>query len=206
MNISKVTFRAARKEDSHRIAELDNMASEGALDFLFHNLIPGMTPVQIVANGLENDHYPHSYRSVIVAEHDKRIVGMSLSFQSSYHAITDEVRTFFPPDRLEHFRDFFSSRVEDSYFLDALAVDEEYRRRGIGAELILRTIRKAKQEGFGTLSLIVFADNERALGLYKKIGFTTVKRIKLEAHPLIPHDGGCLLMRHIFGGRQVSPF
>jgi len=70
MNINKVIFRAARKEDSYRLAELDNIAAQGTLDFLFHDLIPGMTPVQIVANGLENDQFPHSYRSVTVAEHE----------------------------------------------------------------------------------------------------------------------------------------
>lgn len=194
--MNQIIFRDARKEDSRRIAELDNIASEGALDFLFHGLVPGMTPVQMVANGLENDHYPHSYRSVIVAEHNSDVVGMSLSFPSRYHAITDELRSFLPPDRLEHFRDFFSSRVEDSYFLDALAVDERYRNRGIGTELVNVTAKRARKEGFKTLSLISFADNARALGLYRKIGFTMVKHIDLKPHEFIRHEGGCLLMKY----------
>lgn len=132
MNINEIIFREGRKEDSNRIAELDSIASEGALDFLFHDLIPGMTPVQVVANGLENDHYPHSYRSTIVAEHNNNIIGMSLSFPSKYHAITDELRSFLPADRIGHFKDFFSSRVENSYFLDALCVEGKYRNLGVG--------------------------------------------------------------------------
>ncbi len=191
-----IIFRDARKEDGKRIAELDNIASEGALDFLFHDLLPGMTPVQMVANGLENDQYPHSYRSVIVAEHNNDVIGMSLSFPSRYHAITDELRGFLPADRLEHFRDFFSSRVEDSYFLDALAVDERYRNRGIGRELVNLTVKRAGKEGFKILSLISFADNARALHLYRKIGFTVVKHIDLKPHKYIQHEGGCLLMKY----------
>lgn len=180
VNRNEIIFREGRKEDSKRIAELDNMAADGALDFLFQGLIPGMTPVQIVAQGLENDHYPHSFRSTIVAEHNHQIVGMSLSFPSKYHAITEELRNFFPADRLEHFKDFSSSRVEGSYFLDALCVQQNYRKMGIGRELINRTVEKAKKEKFTALSLIVFADNEKAVRLYKKYGFEIAKHIDLK--------------------------
>jgi ribosomal protein S18 acetylase RimI-like enzyme len=196
MNIQEINFREGRKEDSNRIAELDNVASGGALDFLFHDLIPGMTPVQLVASSLENDHYPHSYRSVVVAEHNNNIVGMSLSFPSRYHAVTDELRSFLPSDRLEHFFDFFSSRIEGSYFLDALCVDEKYRGLGIGTALIKLTAQKARQEGFTALSLIAFADNAKALKLYRKIGLEVVKHIDLKPHKYIRHDGGCLLMKY----------
>jgi hypothetical protein len=49
------TYRPADKEDSARLAELINMASDGVVEYLFHDLIPGMTPVQVVAHNLEND-------------------------------------------------------------------------------------------------------------------------------------------------------
>ncbi len=195
MHINEIIFREGRKEDSQRIAELDNIASGGTLDFLFSGLVPGMTPVQIVAHGLENDHYPHSYRSTIVAEHNGKIVGMSLSFPSQYHAVTEELRNFLPADRLDHFREFFSSRVAESWYLDALGVDERYRNIGIGSELIRRTAQKAKKEKFSVMSLIVFADNETAVRLYRKIGFEIEKRVSLGPHPLLPHRGGCLLMK-----------
>ncbi len=66
----EVSYRQGKKEDSTRIAELDNIASAGAIDFLFHDLIPNVSPEQIVASNLENERYPHSYRNVIIAEHD----------------------------------------------------------------------------------------------------------------------------------------
>ena len=46
-----VQYREGRKEDSFRLAELDNIASDGAIDFLFHDLVPDMTPVQAVVIG-----------------------------------------------------------------------------------------------------------------------------------------------------------
>ena len=190
-----IIYRQGKKEDSQRIAELDYIASDGAAEYLFHDLIPNVSPIQIVASGLENDLYPHSYRSTIVAEYDQTIVGMSLSFPAELHRITEEMRQSIPADRLDHFKDFFSTRVEGSYLLDALCVDQAYRGKGIGSTLIELTKEKARQEGYKVISLIVFADNQNAQALYLNHGFSVVKPIDLPPHALMPHQGGCLLMK-----------
>ncbi len=195
MMTQEVTYRLGRKPDCRRIAELDNIASSGAIEFLFHDLIPGMTPVDIVASQLEQDRYPYTFRSVIVAECGSRTVGTAFSFPSQYHGITDQMRNYFPADRLEHFKRFFTTRIEGSYYLDALCVDETFRRQGIGGKLIDLTAVKARQEGFSSLSLIVFADNTSAIRLYEKKGFSVVNPVELKPHRLIPHQGGCLLMK-----------
>ncbi|MBT8340219.1 MAG: GNAT family N-acetyltransferase [Desulfatitalea sp.] len=192
-----IIYREAKKEDSLRIAQLDNIASDGAIEFLFHDLIADMTPVQIVASNLENDRYPHSYRSVIVAEHDETIIGMSLSFPGRYHKITDEMKSFLPHDRINHFRHFYAAPVGDSYFLDALCVDAHFRNRGIGSKLIAFTKDKARNEGYDALSLLVFKDNTNAQKIYKKNGFEAIDCVALPAHKRMPHEGGCVLMKAI---------
>ncbi|WP_413665460.1 GNAT family N-acetyltransferase [Microbulbifer sp. CNSA002] len=187
-------YRQGKKDDSHRIAELDYMASGGVVEYLFHDLVPGMSAMQLLSDGLKQDKYPYTFRSCIVAESDHEIVGMALSYPAQFHCITDELINFLPADRLERFREFYSSRVEGSYFLDAMGVDEKYRGTGIGKALLKRTKSKAICEGYSELSLIVFSDNPAAINLYKHSGFTSIKSIKLEPHKLIPHDGGCILM------------
>ena len=189
------TYRPAEKKDSMRLAELINIASDGVVAYLFHDLIPGMTPVQVVAHNLENDNYPHSYKSAIVAEDENNLVGMVLSYPSSYHKITNEMRAFFPAERLERFEDFYSSRVENSLFLDALGVDASHRRQGIGTRLVELTKEMAQKSGYELISLIVFADNAAALALYRSLGFESVKEIKLEGNEFILHQGGCMLLR-----------
>jgi ribosomal protein S18 acetylase RimI-like enzyme len=189
------TYRPADKEDSARLAELINMASDGVVEYLFHDLIPEMTPVQVVAHNLENDSYPHTFNSAIVAENENDVIGMALSYPSSYHQITDEMRAFFPAERLERFEDFYSARVENSLFLDALGVDASFRRQGIGTRLVELTKEKARKSGYEQLSLIAFADNAPALALYKLLGFEAVQEIKLEGNEFIPHPGGCVLLR-----------
>lgn len=190
----KVTYRQGRKEDSLKIAELDYIASAGAAEFLFHDLVPDSTPTQVIANELENDFYPHTYRNAIVAESNNQVVGMALSFPSEFHCITNQMKDFFPPERLEHFNEFFSTRVEGSYLLDTIAVEEEFRSQGIGQQLLEHTIQKAKNEGYLVLSLLVFADNIKGIKFYEQNGFRIVKNVELEYHELIPHEGGCLLM------------
>ncbi|ESA33677.1 gcn5-related n-acetyltransferase [Leptolyngbya sp. Heron Island J] len=191
----EVLYRAGQKTDVKTLAELEDIASGGAVEFLFHDLMPGVSAVQFVASGLEQDVYPHSYRSAIVAELNHHVIGMALSFPATYHQITPEMRDLFPPDRLEHFQDFFSARVEGSFFLDALCVLTDYQHKGIGSRLIELTKSKAQTEGYNSLSLIVLADNIGAQRLYQRHGFESVRSIELHPHPLMPHQGGALLMR-----------
>jgi len=191
----EIKCRPGEKKDCTKLAELINIASDGVVEYLFHGLVPGMTPVQTVAHNLENDNYPHSYKSTIVATAKNDIIGMGLSYPSSYHKITDEMRGFFPAERLEHFSDFYSSRVENTWFLDALCVIESHQRRGIGEKLISLTKEKAVENGFNALSLIVFADNALAIPVYKRTGFEVIHKVDLRGNEFIKHEDGCLLMQ-----------
>ena len=190
-----VTYRQGRKSDCHEIARLDSIAAGGALEYLFHDLVPNMTATELVAGNLEQDVYPHSFKSAIVAENENQVIGLALSYPAKFHCITEELTNSLPADRLEHFRDFFSSRVEGSYLLDALSVDDKYRKQGIGKALLERTKEKALDEGYNELSLIVFSDNINAIKFYRENKFEHVKSIALKPHKLIPHDGGCSLMK-----------
>lgn len=59
-------------------------------------------------------------------------------------------------------------------YLSRLIVKQEYRNRGIGSELIDFVIEKAKKMGYKELSVGVDKDNEAALHLYQKKGFTEI--------------------------------
>jgi GNAT superfamily N-acetyltransferase len=148
-----------------------------------------------VAHNLESETSPYSYRSAVVAEEENDVIGVALSFPSSYHKITNTMRNFFPPDRIEHLRHFYASCVQDSWMLDALCVIESHRRRGIGEKLISLTKEKAVENGCRSLSLIAFADNALAIPFYKHTGFEIVERVELRGNDFLKHQGGCLLMK-----------
>jgi ribosomal protein S18 acetylase RimI-like enzyme len=191
----EIQYRQGRKEDCLQIAELISTASGGVVEFLFHDLIPGMSPVQMVARNLERDHPPHTYRNAIVAQSEDAIAGMALSFPSHFHEITEGMKKFFPPDRLEHVRPYYTAPVGRSLFLDAIAVKDEYRGKGIGRALISLTQEKARKSGYDALTLIAFAENRNARKLYERMGFETLEKIEIRPHELISYQGGCLLMR-----------
>ena len=189
----EVSFRNGRKEDCTVLAELVSTASEGFIEFLFHDLVSGVTPVQMVAHNLESDKYPRIYKNTIVAESDEKIVGMMLSIPSHFHKITEEMKEFSPEERLEHLKHFFSVRVDNSLLLDTLCVDEKFRGKGIGAQLISLTKKKAKEADFGILSLMVLADNTDGQRLYRRCGFEVAENVDLKSHELIPHESGCII-------------
>ena len=191
-----INYRTGRIEDCSRVAEFVYIASGGVVEFLFHDLIPGQTPVQIVANDLSADRDYHTFRDAIVAEYGQKVIGMSLSYPSHFHRISDGMRKFFPADRLNHIKNIFTSGVENSLYLDTLCVDDEFRGNGIGSNLISLTQKKAGEHGIDTLSLIVLADNTDAQKLYKRLGFEMVCHIEMDSHELIPHEGGAFLMRY----------
>jgi RimJ/RimL family protein N-acetyltransferase len=54
-----------------------------------------------------------------------------------------------------------------------MGVHPRYRKLGIGQQLIVRTIQKAKEKGLERIELEVFASNVPAIKLYEKLGFVT---------------------------------
>ena len=189
-----IIYRNAELEDCPKLARFVDIASDGVVEFLFHDLIPGQTPVQIVAHNLSADRDHHTFRDAIVAQSEQKVIGMSLSYPSHFHRISSGMREFLPPDRLKHVENIFTSGVENSLYLDTLGVDQEFRGKGIGSKLISLTQKKAGEDGFDALSLIVLADNTGAQRLYHRHGFEIVHHIEMESHELIPHEGGAYLM------------
>ena len=57
-----------------------------------------------------------------------------------------------------------------------LAVAPEYRRNGVGEELVKQLITRLRENDVSCLTLEVRVSNESAVGLYHKLGFTEVGR------------------------------
>ncbi len=106
---------------------------------------------------------------------------------------------FFPKERLDHVRELYAHRLDDSFYVHALSVDEALNGQGIGRAFLDLSYEMAEDRGFNTVSLHVWKDNQRALSLYQANGFVGVEDIAIDRHALIPHDGGMLLMMRQLG-------
>ncbi|MGI2907804.1 GNAT family N-acetyltransferase [Tolypothrix sp. VBCCA 56010] len=63
-------------------------------------------------------------------------------------------------------------------YLQALEVDRHYRRQGIATFLIQEVESEAMKQGFERLTVMVEPDNQTAINLYYKMGFSFFKRSK----------------------------
>ena len=192
--MNNITYRRAALTEAGEIAQLINMASGGMIDFLFHDLTPDLTTLEVITMAVESEIGELSYHQIDVAVSKKMVVGIANSYSATKHQITDSMKTFFPPDRLAAVYEFYQTIIEDSYYLNALAVLPEYRRQGIGEILISKIKKKAINLGFSVLSLMVWTDNTEAIIFYKNQDFREVKLIPIVSHPLLPHPEGCILM------------
>lgn len=59
-------------------------------------------------------------------------------------------------------------------YVSRMIVKKEYRNCGIGSELLNFLIKKAKEKGYSEMAIGVDKDNENALHMYRKFGFTEV--------------------------------
>ncbi|MGN0570493.1 MAG: GNAT family N-acetyltransferase [Candidatus Fimenecus sp.] len=59
-------------------------------------------------------------------------------------------------------------------YVSRMIVKKEYRNCGIGSELLNFLIKKAKEMGYSEMAIGVDKDNENALHMYRKFGFTEV--------------------------------
>jgi ribosomal protein S18 acetylase RimI-like enzyme len=69
----------------------------------------------------------------------------------------------------------------DEYFLAHLGVLPHFEGRGLGRQLLESAEDRARAAGLRKITLTVDADNDRALGLYKRAGFSVSGTVALEA-------------------------
>lgn len=190
----QIQYRPARVEDCPHMAGPIYQTSGGILDYLYEGLLRDESVVESLALFLRREDRYDGYRSAIVAEFQNEIIGVVSSYPSACHRIDQEMKEFFPPERLEFVREFFSTRVEGGYYLSAIYVQEQFRQQGVARQLIELTKQRGRAAGYDSLSLLVMADNLSAQTAYLKSGLQIVRHVDLGEHPLIPHQGGLYLM------------
>jgi putative acetyltransferase len=76
-----------------------------------------------------------------------------------------------------------------------MLLDAPYRGRGAGSALLQTAIGWAASRGHAQLSLLVFAHNESAIGLYRKFGFAQLEYYKADVIRSNGEQWDTILMR-----------
>lgn len=119
----------------------------------------------------------YSYLNSLVAQDetkDNKVMGIIVGYDG---AELEERRKYFIKYALEYLGMDFSEMAPetnaDEFYLDSLAVFEEYRNKGVASQLIVSMLERAacynKPAG-----LLVDVNNPRAEMLYNRLGFVTV--------------------------------
>lgn len=191
----EIIYRSGRKEDCAQIALGICLASGGIMDFLAQALPQeALPPEKWLEKELMSDQPGNSFREAVIAECGAEIAGVVYCYPANFFGLSDAFKKALGVENTALIEDFFDSRVEGSLFLDSLYVWPKWRRKGIGEVLIGEVMKLAKSQGLAKVSLMVMVDNVAALSVYQRAGFRVEKKVRLEKHPLIPHEGGALLL------------
>jgi ribosomal protein S18 acetylase RimI-like enzyme len=186
-----VTFRAATREDSRKIAELFRISSDGVVEYVWSTLAPeypGLEPLEIGAVRYAREEGNFSYTNCVVAEREREVVGQLCTYLVETGAeMTDEPAdpVLEPYERLE---------IPGTLYISSLAVFGEFRGMGLGTKMLSIARDQARESSLDALSLLVFEQNIGAVRLYQRNGFREVDRAPVVPHPLIHHTGDVLLM------------
>lgn len=191
----QITYRPALREESRAIADLICQAGGGLYEFLLDDLIPLLTARDIVAWGVGMEASPLSYENCWVAAAASRVVGMINIFPADL--INKENHYPGGSDRFELIRPMLELQAWGSMLLNAVAVIDGYRGRGIGEQLISWAETYTLKSGLTRLSLHVWADNNEAIRLYKSVGFVELGVAEVAPHPRLLHRGSILMQKSL---------
>lgn len=191
MDQSSILMRAATPAHNEGLvfARYLDEAAEGFFRFML-----GQHSDQILAAAFAQPRHDLSFQNVTFVECDGVIRGMVSGYSAEQHRLSSLqplmqaagrshlrlkiVRTLFAPV----FR-IIDSVEDHDYYVQAIAVDEQHRGRGLGAVLMDFFEKRAGLSGMGRLCLDVSAGNQAAIRFYESRGMTIEsqwpKRLKI---------------------------
>ncbi|MEQ9488382.1 MAG: GNAT family N-acetyltransferase [Alphaproteobacteria bacterium] len=187
-SVTSMETRDARPSDARALAELIAIAGAGIPEWLWAGMAgPGETPLDVGIRRAMRDHGGFSWRNAIVAEMNGQVSGMILGYkletdEGEPAAIDPVLLPFLELERL----------VPESWYINAFAVYEPWRCRGVGGRLLTAAAERAKAAGCAEMSVQTFSQTPRSEAFYARYGF-----VRIESRPL-PEPSVCA-----YGGDTV---
>jgi ribosomal protein S18 acetylase RimI-like enzyme len=186
------TFRPATKADASALAVLVDIAGEGMPAYMWSTLKPpGQSVLEFGRERARRETGGFSWRNALVAEIDGEIaaslVGYRVDDPYDLDVLDETPEIVRPLVRLE-------AKAPGSWYVNVLATFPEFRRRGIGGQLLTIAERMGREEAAPSLSVIVASWNEGAGRLYRSAGYSALASEPAILFPGCPHKGDWVLM------------
>ena len=173
MNNENISIRGARPDEAARIAGLIIMAMTE--ECCLHFCGPGHDIRdfrRVMTSLVVRSDTQYSYNNTLVATIEDNIVGICVSYDG---ALLHLLRQPFIDAAQQEWGMDHSSIPDETQagelYIDSLAVDPDYRGRGIASLLLRATIDKSRALGLPSTGLLVDVGNPKAEALYNKVGF-----------------------------------
>lgn len=128
----------------------------------------------------------YSYTNTLVAMENDDVAGICVSYNG---ALLHQLRKAFVEEARKQLGGDFSTMPDETQagelYIDSLAVDARFRRRGIAQALLKATAEKARKAGIAHVGLLVDRQNQRAQTLYAKAGFAVAGTNSWGGHPML---------------------
>ncbi|MGH6833665.1 MAG: GNAT family N-acetyltransferase [Methyloceanibacter sp.] len=189
---SAPTFRHATKADASALAVLVDIAGEGMPAYMWSTMkAPGQSLLEFGRERAARETGGFSWRNAVVAEIGVEIaaslVGYRLDDPYDLGVLDETPEIVQPLVRLE-------AKAPGSWYVNVLATFPEFRRKGIGGQLLAIAEAKGREEGAPSLSVIVASWNEDAGRLYARAGYSALASEPAILFPGCPHKGDWVLM------------
>ena len=166
-------------EEGLVFAQLFDEASEG-----FFKSMLGIKTYEIIADAFVKSNNEYSFENVTMIEYKSKIVGMVSGYtyteKQGYNKNILSQFTNGAKLRIMMFSltgrilsHFLGPRGNEDYYLQAIAVSSQMRRKGLGQRLMKHSEEIAIKKGSKTLSLDVSSKNQKAINSYNKFGMKT---------------------------------
>jgi ribosomal protein S18 acetylase RimI-like enzyme len=189
--IMSITIRPAQKNDAHYLAPLIYSAIEDLAEH-FTGASSANEAIERLAHLVAEEENRFSYQYALVIEDDGNIIGVGSAYPEN---IIDNltIRTIELSKQFSwHIKSKLESRLlkdkeapQGTYYIDHLAVNEDYRGRGYATLLIKAMESNALEMGFGVISLLVDTTNPKARVLYEKLGYSFLYNVLANGHSYV---------------------
>ena len=161
--------RPATFGDVEQIAILADEAGGDTLSFILRGIDPNAQALCTYRYMVSVPSGIFSFANCLVAVSNGVVVGMANAFPA--RLIAEELEGVALTEREQLLRPRIELNDPASFLLNNIAVSATHRRRGVGTGLLGAVIESARDDGFTSLTLHVWADNAGAIAFYRKAGF-----------------------------------
>ncbi len=181
----EAVLRRGRPEDAGELARLALESSPGFFPALFTDDAP-----VVMWELFRHPGHVLSYEHTLVAEVAGRVTGMALAYDSRDRALGElrtglllirrlPLRTLRLAGLLLRAQRVVGRLRPDEYYLSNIAVYPDLRGRGLGARLLQAVESSALRTGCRRVTLDAESDNEAAIRLYTRLGYSPVARLPI---------------------------